>query len=432
MEKIDALLLELESLPRGYISEKKIGKKVYFYLQYKDGNKVVSKYVNNKDLPFLKSQLERRKEIENEIRKISSEGKRINTLSKTTLELTGFIMSGNEKVAEFDHNNLIFVNEKAPLIVLRTHDLLSFLSSRVLDTTRTNARLLKRILNIRTEDDYLISLKNHAVSITDNYWFKSKKSRLTYKDVCLESDLYHDISLNGTITIFPKIPKISPQFSLLGSYEKCWRKVNDEWWMYKVGTKEERYSEVISARLSSLMGIETAEYVLEDRYVKTKNFAVKYNFEPLSSLVGENDSNEYVFNKLMKVDINLAKQYLLLIWFDVLVNNIDRHNENVGLFRDKNTGKIVSLAPNFDLNMSLFSRSIVLSKSDTAFLNSFLRFVNSNKDIKEMYKTINLPLLDEEIIKKACENIDLCDYSFDLCSFLMHRYSLIKGLLKNI
>ena len=34
------LLLELEDLPKGYISKKNINGKTYFYLQYKDGKKL--------------------------------------------------------------------------------------------------------------------------------------------------------------------------------------------------------------------------------------------------------------------------------------------------------------------------------------------------------------------------------------------------------
>ena len=47
MSNIDSLLLELETLPRGYISKKIIDKKAYFYLQYRDGNKgLLSKYLD--------------------------------------------------------------------------------------------------------------------------------------------------------------------------------------------------------------------------------------------------------------------------------------------------------------------------------------------------------------------------------------------------
>ena len=218
MGDIRSLLLELESLHKGYISKKTIHGKTYFYLQYLDNKKIVSKYIKESDLNSVRESLKKRKEIEKEIDCLLNKEKKLNSLSPSTLELSGYIMKEDQVVAEFDHGRLIRLDTNlAPLIVIRTHDLISFLSSRVLDTSRTNARLLKRIMNIHTDEDYLISLKNHATSVTDNYWFKSKNSRLKYKDVSLESDIYNEISLKGEMLYFPKEARLSPQYSLLGS-----------------------------------------------------------------------------------------------------------------------------------------------------------------------------------------------------------------------
>lgn len=421
------LLLELEDLPKGYISKKNINGKTYFYLQYKDGKKLVSKYVKDSELKELKSKLARRDEIEKELKNLLSKEKNLNSLSKTTLELSGYIMSEDIVVAEFDKGSLVYIdNNRCPLIIKRTKNLISFLTSRIIDTSRTNARLLKRIIDVHGEDDYLIALKNHAVSVTDNYWFKSKNSRLKYKDVCLESDIYNEISLKGEIGLFPKQAKLSPQFSLLGSYEKCWRLINNHWWMYKVGTKEEIYSELISSRLSKSLGIPTAIYEIDDDYIRTKSFADKYNFETLASLAGDDDSYEHVVNVLLKENKKLAKQYLMLIWFDALVNNVDRHNENVGFLREKSNGKIVSLAPNYDLNMSLFSKTKILGKEKDGFLSFYLRFVKSSKLVKELYSSMLLPILTERMIVEATNDLDLSEYKFNLKEYLLYRYNLLK------
>lgn len=430
MKDISSLLLELESLPRGYISRKIIHGGEYFYLQYKDGNKLISKYIPREQLPSLEENLKRRNEIEKEIKEYYGKGKPLNHLSPRTLELSGSIMMGDKVVAKFQKRTLIDINnDLAPLIIKRTHDLISFLNSRVIDTSRTNARLLKRILNIHTEEDYLIALKNHATSITDNYWFRSQNSRLSYNDVFLDSDVYNEISLKGDISIFPRVAKLSPQFSMLGSFEKCWRYISSTWYMYKNQSKEEILSEYIASLLSKSLGIPTAEYEMVDKYIRTKNFADKYNFEPLASLLGDNDSYEHVFDTLNKLDKELAKQYLALIWFDALVNNVDRHNENVGLLRDKETGHIVSLAPNFDLNMSLFSRNKVLTKNKDGFISLYLKFVNSNKTVQELYKEISLNPLTEQIIDEILSKVDLSEYNFDLKGYILYRYECIKDIL---
>ena len=41
---------ELSILPKGAISEKKVGEKTYYYLKYRDGKKVISQYVSKKDM----------------------------------------------------------------------------------------------------------------------------------------------------------------------------------------------------------------------------------------------------------------------------------------------------------------------------------------------------------------------------------------------
>ena len=429
MKNINELLLELESLPKGYISKKIIHEKEYFYLQFKENGKIVSKYIRANDLPSLEAQLNRRKEIEEEIQALLKKEKNLNSLSPTTLELSGYIMSEDKVVAEFEKNKLVYIDTAlAPLIVLRTHDLVAFLSSRILDTSRTNARLLKRILNVHSEEEYIIALKNHATSVTDNYWFKSKNSRLKYKDVSLESDIYNETSLKGELLYIPKIPKLSPQYSLLGSYEKCWKLINNEWWMYKSGTKEERLSEYIASLLSEKLGIKTAHYELEGTYIKTKCFTDQYNLEPLMAFLGGNDDYEYVFNKLFEYNKKLTKEYLMLIWFDVLVNNVDRHNENIAFLRDRASGQIISLAPNYDLNVSLFARNKVLLKEKDGFMTQYLNFVKNNGNVKALYQEMDIPLLNEDDLDEILSKVDLSEYEFNLKEYLLYRYDKIKSV----
>ena len=427
MKNINELLIELESLPTGYISKKNIHGKDYFYLQYKNNGKLVSKYIKEDDLEKLKADLKRREEIEKEIKSLLAKEKNLNSLSKTTLELSGYVMEEDRVVAEFDKGVLVSIdNDNAPLIIKRTHDLVSFLSSRILDTSRTNARLLKRIMNVHGEEEYLIALKNHATSVTDNYWFRSKNSRLKYKDVSLESDIYNEASLKGELLYFPKEAKLSPQFSLLGSYEKCWKLIDNEWWMYKSETKEEMYSELIASKISLLLNIPTAFYEIDGGYIRTKNFTTKYNFEPISSLAGDNDSFEHIFNLLLNLDKELAKQYLKIIYFDALVNNVDRHNENLGFLRDKKNGRIVSLAPNFDLNMSLFARNTLLSQTKDGFISLFIRFVETHDEVRELFKESDIPSLNETGIDTILSQYDLSKWSLDIKGYLLYREKILK------
>lgn len=46
---------ELDGLPKGTISEKAVGGKVYYYLKYRDGKKVVSQYVSRKEIETVRA-----------------------------------------------------------------------------------------------------------------------------------------------------------------------------------------------------------------------------------------------------------------------------------------------------------------------------------------------------------------------------------------
>lgn len=72
---------ELSILPKGSIKTKIIGNKSYFYLNYRDGKKVISKYIGKEEnASFVKEQLERRHHIELMIKKLKQEQRQIKKL----------------------------------------------------------------------------------------------------------------------------------------------------------------------------------------------------------------------------------------------------------------------------------------------------------------------------------------------------------------
>lgn len=73
---------ELEILPRGKITPKTVNGKIYYYLYYRDGKKVVSKYVgkNEESLTPVREQLTRRSQIEEILKKLKEEKAQIKKL----------------------------------------------------------------------------------------------------------------------------------------------------------------------------------------------------------------------------------------------------------------------------------------------------------------------------------------------------------------
>lgn len=340
-------------------------------------------------------------------------------------------MMGDKVVAEFNNGELISYKENLlPLIVKRTHSLLAFLKTRVIDTSRTNARLLKKAMNIHEETDELLSLCSYSASLTDNYWFKPKKSKLKYKDVSFDSDIYFDVALKGIMSFYPRKISPSPELTTGGSYEKGWRKIGEEWWLYKAGTDNEKFSEMFYSTLFEELGLPTAHYELDGEYIKTKNFVEDVNYEPMVSIMGDDESYEHVLYKLLTLDKNIAMQYMVLIYYDVLLNNIDRHNENYGLIRDRKTGEILSLAPNFDDNLCLISRSTKLDSSNKeGLLSYFIKFLKSNLNAKQLLKEANLDIIDDSLLDRCFKRISIKVDEESIKTFILSRYKYINDEL---
>ena len=66
-------MASLAELPKGTISEKTVNEKTYYYLKYRDGQKVVSRYVGKQEIDSLRQQINRRKHIETMIKSLQEE-----------------------------------------------------------------------------------------------------------------------------------------------------------------------------------------------------------------------------------------------------------------------------------------------------------------------------------------------------------------------
>ena len=64
---------EIASLPKGSLSEKAVGERVYYYLKYRDGKRVVSQYISKSQIDEIRQQLEKRKHIEAMIKSLQEE-----------------------------------------------------------------------------------------------------------------------------------------------------------------------------------------------------------------------------------------------------------------------------------------------------------------------------------------------------------------------
>lgn len=363
---------------------------------------------------------------------------------------SGYIMSGDIKVAVIENNEVRSYNSLAPTYIKNYGNFVNWLKIRSIDTHRTNSRLLRKILRLRTAEEESISMSVYGVTITDNYWVKEKGSLLKYKDVVFKDDLFSDLALKGDTYLFScSVPRdsLTPELTNIGSYEKCWKYHNGMWVLYKTGTDYEKFSELFVCFLGKELGFNMADYIVKDGFILSKDFTnrssdkvgknINMNFQPAYSYVLDDDdyienikalklidnSNEYDSNKSNKYN-NLIQQYMDILFLDTVVMNVDRHTFNYGLLTDSSTGDILSLAPNFDNNIALIYKGYPKSTKRSGM------FVDLFKEALDYY-SYSIPHLAEKHLYVAYNNAQsFFNTKFDKDFIMEFCYNGYKEIIK--
>jgi hypothetical protein len=227
--------------------------------------------------------------------------------------LNGKIMSANKEVATVKNGIIVALNkELAPLMLNKNQSVEKWLESRAVDSTRKNARLLKTILGLKDKSDLQTVLHFNAATITDNFWFKKDDENLTWDEVQFKDNKFDKVALIGDPTAFLIPYSRTPELTNIGSFDKCWRKEKGSWYLYKKENEEESFCEVLISEIGSeIFNFAMAQYKITSSGVKDKDFtdSNEYNFEPLFSLVGENDDYKMCFDSLLAIDDEIAKDY---------------------------------------------------------------------------------------------------------------------------
>ena len=288
-------------------------------------------------------------------------------------QISGHLMSRDKEIAVIQNDTVSPINEELmPLYFQQSGATLTeWLKMRSIDTGRTNSRLLRKSLGLSDADATDLVMSVNAAMITDNYWIKPEGSTLTWQTIRFEQNNYASMSLLGSFSEFDQPGSRTPELTSPGSFEKCWKLEDGKWWLYKLSDLENLYSELIAYRLCELFGYDTAYYEEADiiahgfvgklkpgrGVIRTLDFTngASVNFEPAVSLGLKSDDMNYNYQALSKLSPLLAAEYLDIVTMDTLVYNLDRHTQNFGVLRDVVSGEIISMAPNFDNNLSLLA-----------------------------------------------------------------------------
>ena len=155
-------------------------------------------------------------------------------------------MSGDRIAGKWENETFTLVDKAlAPVYLVNTGNVNRWLETRAIDHHRANSRLLKKALRLTDKDDISTVISVHAATITDNYWIKPFDSALAYKDVRFDNDYFAGLALRGNYDSYNKAANSkrthTPELTNIGSFEKCWRLKNGEWWMVKSADHNQQF-----------------------------------------------------------------------------------------------------------------------------------------------------------------------------------------------
>ena len=297
--------------------------------------------------------------------------------------------------------------ELAPLHDAENHAWLKqWWKRRAVPVSQGHIRQLLERNGLLGPEDYL--LKNLGLSLTDYYWISPLDSGLTWKDVNLfENEFHEDILIGqGEEEENEEIPHYTPNSSLQGSLEKCWTILDGERGMIKGNRDQfssESMNEVIATKLHELQGfanyteyklikINEYDYGCYSKLFTSTEKELISAYDVISSEEQPNDRSS--FEHFIRVcgrhgmDVDQLQAYMdYMIISDFILSGRDRHLSNVAILRDAESLRFISPAPIYDSGKSLFVQDSVpttdrdlLSIKTESFAGSELKMLKFVKD----------------------------------------------------
>lgn len=262
-------------------------------------------------------------------------------------------------------------------------DINTFLSSRTIIANRDS---IERILsNIGLSERFDLALANYGISMNDTLWIKRADDKMTWNTINpYNKERVFELAWFCSDKDKSNLHVGRPEYSTDGNFPKCWVKQDGVDKLIKCGSSGaynaglEPFSEVLSCQL--LEALDYKKYVpyelCEIDYTKFgyKFLNSKYMKEIVSPTIEDNiriasvcDSftNEQIgyvpmryysegssYQELLQ-KADFCNDLSVMLLFDCLSLNVDRHTGNFGYLVDNNNFNTIEFAPIFDSNLAL-------------------------------------------------------------------------------
>lgn len=302
-----------------------------------------------------------------------------------------------------------------------------------------NVERFFRSIGINNNEDYIEIL--HGVALSDTFWLKNFKSKLSWIHVSPFRNNYSkfisNYALDGCLTKDDK-SYLSPDISTDGSFPHTWKfydvnnisfiKASSKYTLGGVNSGNEPISEYLVSQLLGYLGANYVEYDLlshkrsDGRYDLVTSCKC-FTSEKIGSvsasrlnLLSYEKVIEFCKNYLSKEDLN---NIIIMFLVDCLTINTDRHFGNIEFLVNNDTQKIIKLAPIFDNNNALLPRFVIgfdnfdlndyRTRCDTTF-DSLFELIMSYRNLKPLLiKLKNFKFVNFSIVAIDNKRLDFCN-----------------------
>ena len=361
---------QILKLPKGYISKKRVGEKIYYYHQWSEKGKKQSRYLKDEEVNGLSSQIELRKELQEKLNQLKHSiankslyvlmHKDISVMEIELDETSGFIKSVIS-VHDYEH---------VPIGIRRVHKSIDCASlngwwvDRSIPESRSGIKEALNKLDLESTKELLIAC--YGLSLSDQYWICPKGSNIKWENI---NFFDHDFSLDIGDILFGQNKNIknlnlsSPDNTSDGNLKKRWKIINGKRCLIKGGSnpyRQQPFNEVIASKIMDRLDIPHVNYsfiisdnvpysVCEDFISKDTELIPAWRIMQLEKKSNNISNYQHFVNCANKLGIpNVISSLDRMITIDFIIANEDRHFNNFGAIRDAKSLKWIGMAPIYD------------------------------------------------------------------------------------
>ena len=248
-------------------------------------------------------------------------------------------------------------------------------ASRVLTLDRKYA---KEILNtigakqaVTDKDRAMIAISYHALCLTDVYWVRSDREKISFEDISLYrhslSRSFADVSLLGRPITVQNAELLDDRdaagdIATNGVAPKAWIRQDDTFYLVKNGDERDVQAEILASKIADCFQADHVVYTQDSFDGRTVSKSRLITSEDLSIAAIEY-VDVYCLNHEMDTERFVLKKdsygFYMMNIIDYLVGNSDRHWGNWGFLVDNSNNRLIRLYPLMDFNKAFTDYSTI-------------------------------------------------------------------------